>query len=223
MGWGSASHLWHKGQEHKHGCHSQTDRGVWGCGGVILLIQRAEHPLGATEVTHTHTHTPWLVSKGRAHHHSLQGPAETQPFDLCAVQAHSRTNHMARSACSPSKQQRVRRKHCFPTFTKRTKAQGNKWVQQVASFSYLIIRPLLVHGRTFARILKWQNKCFAMHYVWHLPENSWGQVSFLILAYDKVLSQVAPGDKPFVGFLHDEPKNCSRKLSGDVCISMGVH
>jgi len=36
-----------------------------------------------------------------------------------------------------------------------------------------------------------------------------------------VLSQVKPGDKPFIGFLHDESKNCSLKLSRDVSISMG--
>lgn len=47
-----------------------------------------------------------------------------------------------------------------------------------------------------------------MQYVWHLPENSWGPITFpIILEYDKVLSQVLPGDKPFIGFLQDEPKN----------------
>lgn len=170
---------------------------------------------------------PMLVSKGRAHHdslQSLQGPAETQSFALCALQARSMMNYMAWSVCNPSKQQRVRRKHRFPTFTKRIKAPGNnelgslRWAQQVASFSYVIIRPLLVHGTTFDRILNWRNKCFALQYIWHFPEKSWGPVSFpTILEYDKVLSQVMPVDKPFIGFVHDEPQN-SWSLS-EMCLS----
>ena len=72
---------------------SQTDKGLWGCSGVTLLIQGAEHPLAAVEVA-----PPMLVSKGRAHHYSpqsLQGPAETQPFALRAAQAHSMMNYVA--------------------------------------------------------------------------------------------------------------------------------
>lgn len=75
-----------------------------------------------------------LVSKGRAHPsslRSLQGPAETQPFALCEVQALGMMKYVARSVCNPSKQQRVRRKRSFPTPMKKTEAQADDMVDSL--------------------------------------------------------------------------------------------
>lgn len=97
-----------------------------------------------------------LVSKGRAHHYSLQNlqsQAETQAFVLCAVQARSMMNYMAWSACNPNKQHRVGGNTVLPLLQRGQKTQGNnkldslRWVEEVASFPHLIITPLLLYEK----------------------------------------------------------------------------
>lgn len=130
---------------------TQRQRGWRGCSGVILPIQGTEHPLAAAEVASPRLspREELTITHGRAYR-VQQGASPL----LCALYEHTaRRITWPEVRATQQNNKGLEGNIVFPLLQRGKKARGNskldslRWVHHVASFSCLIIRPLLSHGR----------------------------------------------------------------------------